>query len=135
MAKGISEQEAEKYLKGSYINELEQALETNDKLFKRKSKYYYRALMFILMAALPYLVCLAFYFSKDNKTQKIEIVNPQKIATFDTNVHIMAHPNLSVTTTTTKVPGLDSSKIIPSKPQLIKEGSDKDKNHPDKKKN
>jgi hypothetical protein len=106
MAKGISEQEAEKYLKGSYINELEQALETNDKLFKRKSKYYYRALMFILMAALPYLVCLAFYFSKDNKTQKIEIVNPQKIAIFDTNVHIMAHSNLSVTTTTTtKVPG------------------------------
>ena len=46
----------------------------------------------------------------------------------------MANNNSSLTTTTTRVPGLDSSKIIPSKPQLIKEGSDKDKNHPIKKK-
>ena len=78
ISKGITGQEAEKYLKGSYISELEQAIETNDKLFKKKSKYYYRALLFVLMAALPYLVCLAFHFSKDNKTQKIEIVNPKE---------------------------------------------------------
>ncbi len=39
----------------------------------------------------------------------------------------------TTTITTTKLPNVDSSKIIPSKPQMVREGSDVDSNHPDKK--
>ncbi len=67
-------------LKASYIEELELAASNNMIVFRNKSSYYYRALMFGLLAVIPYIICLAFHISKkDNKIQKVEIVNSKKI--------------------------------------------------------
>jgi len=65
-------------LKASYIGELEKAVEVNDKVFKRKSSFYYNASIFALMSTIPFLLCLGYHiFQKDDKIQKIEIVNPK----------------------------------------------------------
>ena len=62
-------------LKASYIGELEKAVAVNDKVFKRKSSFYYNALMFALASVIPFLLCLGYHiFQKDDKIQKIEIV-------------------------------------------------------------
>ena len=62
-------------LKASYIGELEKAVEVNDKVFKRKSSFYYNALIFALTSTIPFLLCLGYHiFQKDDKVQKIEIV-------------------------------------------------------------
>jgi len=59
-------------LKASYIGELEKAVEVNDKVFKRKSSFYYNALIFALMSTIPFLLCLGYHiFQKDDKIQKI----------------------------------------------------------------
>ncbi|WP_158993986.1 hypothetical protein [Mucilaginibacter sp. L196] len=62
-------------LKASYIGELEAAVAVNDKVFKRKSSFYYNALIFALTSTIPFLLCLGYHiFQKDDKIQKIEIV-------------------------------------------------------------
>lgn len=62
-------------LKASYIGELEKAVEVNDKVFKRKSSFYYNALIFALTSTIPFLLCLGYHiFQKDDKVQRIEIV-------------------------------------------------------------
>src|SRR5215470_7549617 len=62
--------EVSNLLKASYIDELEMALETNDRVFRRKSSFYYNALMFGLLSVIPYLVCLGFHISK--KEDKVQ---------------------------------------------------------------
>ena len=121
-------------LKASYINELESALQTNEKVFRRKSSFYYNALMYALLSAIPYLVCLGFHISKrEDKVQKVQIVNPQinsKLQKIDT---MKNSPNKSTgsnqtsssttTTTTTQLPGINPNQVISSSPKLIKENS------------
>lgn len=71
-------------LKASYIGELEKAVEVNDRVFKRKSSFYYNALIFALAATIPFLLCLGYHiFQKDDKIQKIEIVNSKNTRTLD----------------------------------------------------
>jgi len=53
----------EKLLKASYISELESALETNEQVFPKKSSFYYNALMWALLSAIPYIVCIGFHIS------------------------------------------------------------------------
>ncbi len=66
-------------LKASYIDELARSQENNRRVFSRKSSFYYNALLFGLLATVPYIVCLGFHISKkDDKIQKIEIVNLKK---------------------------------------------------------
>lgn len=70
-------------LKGSYIDELQDALLINESIFRRKSSFYYNALIFALLAVIPYLICLSFHVSqKDEKVQKVEIVNTENIGNF-----------------------------------------------------
>ena len=64
-----------KLIKGSYVLELEKAVEVNSQLFKRKSSFFYNSLLFGLLCAIPYMICLGYHISKkDNKVQQIEIV-------------------------------------------------------------
>ncbi len=51
-------------LKGSYIEELQEALLTNESVFRAKSSFHYNALIFALSATIPYLVCVAFHISQ-----------------------------------------------------------------------
>jgi len=72
------QEQIKKLLKASYINELEIALNTNERVFRRKSSFYYNALMYALLSAIPYVICLGFHISKkDDKIQKIQLVNPE----------------------------------------------------------
>ncbi|HZE84883.1 MAG TPA: hypothetical protein VE035_11290, partial [Puia sp.] len=61
-------------LKGSYILELENAIQINSSVFRRKSSFFYKALLFALLAAVPYIVCLEFHLSKSgHRAEKIEL--------------------------------------------------------------
>lgn len=63
--------QVENLLKASYITELEAALNTNELVFRKKSSFYYNALMYALLAAVPYVVCIGFHVSKkDDNIQK-----------------------------------------------------------------
>ena len=65
----------DKSLKGSYILELEDSITVNYQVFRRKSSFYYNALLFALLAVIPYIVCLGYHLAKkDDKIQKVEIV-------------------------------------------------------------
>lgn len=94
--------------------------------------------MYALLSTLPYLVYLGFHISKkDDKVQKVEIINPEissklhKINTMpNTNNSNNNSTNSSTTTTTTtqlpgvnKLPGVNNSQVISSSPKLIKENS------------
>jgi len=54
-------------LKGSYISELENAIEINSKAFRQKSSLFYNALLFALLAIVPYIVCIGFHLSRAGK--------------------------------------------------------------------
>ncbi len=121
-----------KLLQASYINELEQALEMNIRVFTRKSSFYYNALMFGLLSAIPFLICLGFHITKkEDETQKVEVVNYEKYL----NLHykldsIMSKSNKpntgspsSTTSATTKLPGINNAQVITSSPNVIRENS------------
>jgi hypothetical protein len=67
---GKNEELTNRYLKASYINELEKAVAANNYVFKRKGLFYYRAFSTSLMAVIPYLLCLAFHFLLKKTTFK-----------------------------------------------------------------
>jgi hypothetical protein len=74
-------------LKASYIGELEKAVATNDRVFKRKSSFYYNALIFALASTIPFLLCLGYHvFQKDDKIQKIEIVKSKSNRNLDKKI-------------------------------------------------
>jgi hypothetical protein len=68
------------YLKASYIAELSEAQEINQRVFISKSSFYYRALVYGLAAIIPYVICIGFHLSrKDEKVQKVHLVYQEKI--------------------------------------------------------
>jgi len=74
-----NQDEIKKLLKASYITELESAWETNELIFTKKSSFYYRALVYGLLSAIPYLICIGSHITqKDDKIQKVQLVNLEK---------------------------------------------------------
>ena len=70
----------DKYLKASYIAELSESQEINQKVSVSKSSFYYRALIYGLAAIIPYVICIGFHLSrKDDKVQKVHLVYQKKI--------------------------------------------------------
>jgi hypothetical protein len=62
-------------LKGAYVLELENAIEINSSAFGKKSSFFYNALLFALVAIIPYIACLGFHLSKkEDKVEKVEIL-------------------------------------------------------------
>ncbi len=62
-------------LKGAYILELENAVGINSRAFRKKNSFFYNALLFALVAIIPYITCLGFHLSKkEDKVQKVEIL-------------------------------------------------------------
>lgn len=62
-------------LKSSYLIDLEDAIRVNKEVFRQKNFFFYNALVFALLAIVPYIVCLGFHLSKkDGKAQKTELV-------------------------------------------------------------
>lgn len=127
-AEGKSQEITDKYLKASYINELEKAVTANNFVFKRKGLFYFRALASALIASVPYLLCLAFHFSiKNDNIQKVELVHTEKLSNFNKSRNMSKDStnnnstSSSITTTTTQLPGINPSEVRPSNPQMIKE--------------
>lgn len=138
--------EIDKKLKASYINELERTLKNNKEVFNRKSSFYYSALIYALLSAIPYIICIAFYISpKEGPIQKVKIINSENFSTLvkidsmfsifkkkqkATNITNDTQNDSSITKDhSTDLPGVDMSKIIIQVyPDMIKENSWKVKN-------
>lgn len=130
-AEGKSPEEADILVKASYINELEKAVTSNNALFKRKGFFYYRALISGLICCVPYIICLVFHFAyKADDVQKVEILNFDKISTFNENSTMPLGINNKNSTstsssttqqTTSQLPGVNVSDVKPSNPQMVKE--------------
>ena len=54
-------------LKGSYVFELENAIEINSTAFRQKSSFFYNALLFALLAIVPYVICLGYHLARGGK--------------------------------------------------------------------
>jgi hypothetical protein len=66
-------------LKASYIEELASVQDNNRSVLYRKSSFYYRALLWGLLAVIPYILCIGYHITKkEDKVQKVEIVNVKK---------------------------------------------------------
>lgn len=66
-------------LKASYIDELASTQENNRSVLYRKSSFYYRALLWGLVAVVPYVLCIGYHITKkEDKVQKVEILNLKK---------------------------------------------------------
>ena len=69
-------EDVENLIKASYIIELEKTLKINEDVYRRKSSFYYNALIYSLISAVPYIICIGFHIARNEDTiQKIEIVN------------------------------------------------------------
>jgi len=76
-----SQERTDNILKASYILELEDAVKENDLVFKRKTSFYYRALVSALIAVVPFLLCLGYnIFQKDDKITKVPLAPINKIS-------------------------------------------------------
>ncbi|MVT09474.1 hypothetical protein [Chitinophaga tropicalis] len=125
----------DKQLQASYVGELERILTTNIRAFVKKSSFYYNALTFSLLSAVPFLICLGFHImKKEDKIQKVKIIKQEKIL----NLHLYKLDSIMYDAkktnsgkppikfgTTSNLPGVDNSKVIPSSPFIIRENSSK----------
>lgn len=66
-------------LKASYIDELIRSQNNNAAILGQKTSYYYRALLWGLIAMAPYILCVGFHITrKVDSIQKVELVNVPK---------------------------------------------------------
>jgi hypothetical protein len=86
--------------------------------------------MYALLSAIPYVICLGFHISKkDDKIQKIQLVNPEingklhEIDSMSKSSNKSNDSNTSSNSATTQLPGVNSSQVISSFPKLVKENS------------
>jgi len=70
-------QKVDDSLKGSYILEIDDALTRNFEVFRQKRSFYYNALIFALIATLPYIICIGYHLTKKQKERiyKVEVTN------------------------------------------------------------
>ena len=54
-------------LRGTYIFELQNAIEVNSRAVRKKNSYFYNALLFALLSVVPYIVCLGFHLVRGGK--------------------------------------------------------------------
>jgi hypothetical protein len=59
-----SEEVVNESLKSTYIQELEDAIEINSIAFRKKNSLFYNALIFALLACVPYIVCVGIHISR-----------------------------------------------------------------------
>lgn len=66
-------------LKASYIDELIRSQNNNAAILKQRTSFYYRALLWGLIAMAPYILCVGFHITrKVDSIQKVELVNIPK---------------------------------------------------------
>jgi len=73
------EQKVDNFVKSIYIIELKKAIDINIGIYRRKSSFFYNALVFALLATVPYTLCIGFHLSKgDDRTPKVVIFKEKK---------------------------------------------------------
>jgi hypothetical protein len=66
-------------LKASYLDELNEAQINNRNVFVKKSGYYFKALVWGLVAVIPYAVCIGYHINtKNDKIPKVEVIMQKK---------------------------------------------------------
>jgi hypothetical protein len=74
------EEELDLYIKTTYYLELEEAVDSNNKLSNRKSYFYNQAFRFGLLAIVPYIICVTFYITKHkDENPSVDIQNYREI--------------------------------------------------------
>lgn len=62
-----NEEVVDNSLKGAYIFELQNAIEINYRAFRKKNFYFYNALIFALLAIIPYITCVGYHLVSGRK--------------------------------------------------------------------
>ena len=62
-----NEEVVDNSLKGAYIFELQNAIEINYRVFRKKNSYFYNALVFALLAIVPYIACIGYHLVSGGK--------------------------------------------------------------------
>jgi hypothetical protein len=57
------QQTIDESLKSSYVIDLESTIKINERLFRQKSSFFYNALVFALLAVVPYIACMGYHLS------------------------------------------------------------------------
>lgn len=113
------------YIKASYLNEMEEAVQSNFNLFEIKAKYYYSAFQYGLYSVLIYLLCAGFVIFKDESPSKYELSNYKEILKEfnlqnNPNKLNMSEDSKRPTQNTEKVK-VDPSRVIRTQPVMINE--------------
>lgn len=67
-------------VKATYINDLQTVINVNKSAFIRKRSFFYYALIFALVSAVPFLFCLSVHLSRTNETTyKVKLVDTIKV--------------------------------------------------------
>lgn len=116
----IEEQEIDALLKESYVNELEEAIDANNEIVKRKKSFYFNAFIFALLSSIPYVFCIGFQLSI-----KIESIN--NFSTFNKTQYMAKHSNKINVEDLPRgvertISGVDPKLVIRSSPEYITEG-------------
>ena len=138
------EDEINAYVKATYLNELEEAIQSNSELFKTKGRYYYSAFRNGLIALIIYLICAGFviFKEKNEEVSKININNFKEIIEhYDSlindwkNIINMADSTkIKTKTGQSTEPKVDPKKVIKTKPKMIRENFSKSQSGKVKKK-
>lgn len=120
------------YIRESYLNQLEKAVDSNYKLNNRKSKFHYYAFTFALLAIIPYLTCIGIKTTKDPiDVQKVELTN--KYFNIDSLINLKLKEiimpeneenNQGQAAQTNEEPTINPDLVIQREPEMIKENKD-----------
>jgi hypothetical protein len=115
------------YVKATYLNEMEEAIQHNSYLFMIKSKYYDFAFKSALAAVLTYLLCTGFVIFKDEKPKDFNLKNYEEIITKIDSLKII-NDKLIIMSDKKETPKQDSgkvkvdpNKVIKTQPKMIRE--------------
>ncbi len=119
------------YIKATYLNEMEEAVQYNSYLFEIKSKYYDSAFKSALASVLTYLLCTGFVIFNDEKPQDFNLKNYKEIITeidslktINEKSIIMSEKKETPKQDSNKVK-VDPNKVIKTQPKLIRENFSK----------
>jgi hypothetical protein len=125
----IPNEQVKYYIRESYLNQLEKAVDSNYKLNNRKSKFHYYAFTFALLAIIPYLTCIGIKTTKEPvDIQKVELTNKyfkiDSLINFKFKEIIMpenAESNQEQAAQTNEEPTINPDLVIQREPEMIKE--------------
>lgn len=119
---GINPEEVQYYIRETYLNQIEVAVEENFSLNNKKSSNHYYSFLFVLIALIPYIVCVGIVLTSPNneKIYKVNIVTHQNMDTENTN----NSDNNNDNNDSSSEPVIDTSQVIQREPVRIKESKD-----------